>query len=421
MNEVYAVLDIGSATIELLVGEIMNSNLHVLFSKKVPSHGVKKGIIENEGLLVNDIKQLVSEANEFLDGEIKGIGLTIPTIRSKLYQSNSSVSLNQQTRITNDDIVRGLRLSTRFKKSNEEEVVCVIPVKFSGDFGNSPLLPIGEMSRNLIVDTLVITSQKHILYPYIMAVEKAGLEVMDICINAFACAKEAFDAVYLQEGAILIDIGYKTSTISFYKDGYLKYLTVCSAGGYNLTRAIAQDLQISMNQAETYKIKYGSLDYRVGQEDIIHSTELPDGRKDYTQKDFAKILEDATIEVLKVIKEKVDVIDQGGHYETLIVGGGGELEMLDKVAGTVLEGPVRVYRPDIIGIRDMAFVSAVGMMFYMSDRAKYLGPYEKSVILPDISNTMAVKFKGLTKTKDANRDKTGRFSKLLDTFFGEEE
>ena len=53
MNEVYAVLDIGSASIELLVGEIINSNLHVLFSKKVPSHGVKKGIIEDENLLVN--------------------------------------------------------------------------------------------------------------------------------------------------------------------------------------------------------------------------------------------------------------------------------------------------------------------------------------------------------------------------------
>ena len=52
-------------------------------------------------------------------------------------------------------------------------------------------------------------------------------------------------------------MGYKTSTISFYKDGYLKYLTV-SVGGYNLTRAIAQHLQISMNQAETYKVKYGS-------------------------------------------------------------------------------------------------------------------------------------------------------------------
>ena len=189
MNEVYAVLDIGSATIELLVGEIMNSNLHVLFSKKVPSHGVKKGIIEDEHLLVNDIKAVVQEANEFLDGEIKAIGLTIPTIRSKLYQSNSTVSLNHEAKITKDDIVRGLKLSTKFKRSSEEEVVCVIPVKFNGDFGISNQPPIGESSRNLIVDTLVITSQKCILYPYIMAVEKAGLEVMDICINAFACAK----------------------------------------------------------------------------------------------------------------------------------------------------------------------------------------------------------------------------------------
>lgn len=55
----------------------------------------------------------------------------------------------------------------------------------------------------------------------------------------------------------------------------------------------------------------------------------------------------------------------------------------------------------------------------MSDRAKYLGPYETSVVLPDISNTMAVRFKGLTKVKDTK--KTGRFSRLLDTFFGEEE
>ena len=164
MNEVYAVLDIGSATIELLVGEIMNSNLHVLFSKKVPSHGVKKGIIEDEHLLVNDIKAVVQEANEFLDGEIKAIGLTIPTIRSKLYQSNSTVSLNHEAKITKDDIVRGLKLSTKFKRSSEEEVVCVIPVKFNGDFGISNQPPIGESSRNLIVDTLVITSQKCILY-----------------------------------------------------------------------------------------------------------------------------------------------------------------------------------------------------------------------------------------------------------------
>lgn len=193
---------------------------------------------------------------------------------------------------------------------------------------------------------------------------------------------------------------------------YLKYLTVCSVGGYNWQELLLKTYN-SRIQAEAYKIKYGSLDYTIGQEDIIHSTELPDGRKDYTQKDFAHILEEATVDALNVIKEKLQIIDDGSHYETLIVGGGGELEMLDKVAGNVLEGPVRVYRPDIIGIRDMAFVSAVGMIFYMSDRAKYLGAYETSVILPDISNTMAVKFKGLTKTKVQKKKLEGSVDYLV--------
>lgn len=419
MNEIYAVLDIGSATIELLVGEVVNSNLHVLFAKKVPSHGVKKGIVEDDRLLIRDIQSLLSEANDFLEGTITRVGITIPTIRAKLYQSNSSISLNNETPVTNEDIVRGLQLSKRIKISNSEEIICVVPVRYHSDSGMTLQAPVGEKTRNLIVDSLIISSQKRILYPYIAAVEKAGLEVMDICINAYACAKEAFDAVYLQEGGLIIDIGYKTSTVSFYKDGYLQYLTVCPVGGYNLTRAIAQNLQISMNQAETYKIKYGSLDYTVGQEDIIHTTELPDGKKDYTQKDLALILEAATIDILNVIKDKIKMIENSSNYETLIVGGGGELEMLDKVAASVLEGPTRVYRPDIIGIRDMAYVSSVGMIFYMSDRAKYLGPYQGSVDMPDISNTMSIRFKGLTKTKET-KEKTGKFSKLLDTFFKED-
>ena len=52
------------------------------------------------------------------------------------------------------------------------------------------------------------------------------------------------------------------------------------------------NLQLSLNKILRFFISvfpfgYGSLDYTIGQEDIIHSTELPDGRKDYTQKDFA--------------------------------------------------------------------------------------------------------------------------------------
>lgn len=418
MKDIYAVLDIGSATLKLVVAEIYNINVNVLFVKAIPSHGVKKGIIEDDRILINDIRKLIGEAESFLETKITSVALTIPTIKAKLYQSDSSISLSDNGTISQDDIVRVLRLSSKFKRSKDEEVVSVIPVRYHSDKGATIEAPIGETSRNLIVDSLVITTNKDILYPYIAVVEKCGIEVLDITINAIACAKEAFDAVYLQEGALLIDMGYKTSTVSFYKDGYLQYLTVCQVGGYDFTRKIAQNMQISMSQAETYKIKYGSLDITQGQNDIIHTTFVDDKKYDYTQQDLADLLNETAHEVMAKIKEKISVIDDVNKYETLIVGGGGELEMLDNIASEVLDCPVRIYRPDTIGARGMSLVPAIGMVYYLMERNNIVGKYTPSLVLPDISNTMAVRFKGLTKTTPSKQGK--KMSKLLDSFFSED-
>ena len=419
MKDIYAVLDIGSATLKFLVAEISNINVNVLFVKTIPSHGVKKGIIEDDRILTRDIRKVIDEAEAFLETKITSVALTIPTIKAKLYQSDSSISLSEAgSKITSDDIVRVLRLSSRFKRSKDEEVVSIIPVRYHSDKGATIEAPIGEVSRNLIVDSLVITTSKELLYPYITVVEKCGIEVLDITINAFACAKEAFDAVYLQEGAILIDMGYKTSTVSFYKDGYLQYLTVCQVGGYDFTRNIAQNMQISMNQAEAYKIKYGSLDITKGQNDIIHTTVIDGKKHDYTQQDLADLLNETAYEVMNKIKEKIAVIDDGGKYETLIVGGGGELEMLDTIASEVLGCPVRIYRPETIGARDMSLVAAIGMIYYLMERKQIIGEYTPSLVLPDITSTMSIRFKGLTKTAPKNQN--GKVSKLLDSFFSED-
>lgn len=419
MKNIYAVLDIGSATLKFLVAEISNINVNVLFVKTIPSHGVKKGIIEDDRILTRDIRKVIDEAEAFLETKITSVALTIPTIKAKLYQSDSSVSLSEAgSKITSDDIVRVLRLSSKFKRSKDEEVVSIIPVRYHSDKGATIEAPIGEVSRNLIVDSLVITTSKELLYPYISVVEKCGIEVLDITINAFACAKEAFDAVYLQEGAVLIDMGYKTSTVSFYKDGYLQYLTVCQAGGYDFTRNIAQNMQISMNQAEAYKIKYGSLDITKGQNDIIHTTVVEGQKRDYTQQDLADLLNETAYEVMNKIKEKIAVIDDGGKYETLIVGGGGELERLDTIASEVLECPVRIYRPETIGARDMSLVASIGMIYYLMERKQIVGEYTPSLVLPDITSTMSIRFKGLTKS--APKNQSGKVSKLLDTFFSED-
>ena len=123
MKDIYAVLDIGSATLKFLVAEVNNINVNVLFVKTIPSHGVKKGIIEDDRILIRDIRKLIDEAEAFLESKITSVALTIPTIKAKLYQSDSSISLSDAgSKVSTDDIVRVLRLSSKFKRSKDEAV-----------------------------------------------------------------------------------------------------------------------------------------------------------------------------------------------------------------------------------------------------------------------------------------------------------
>jgi hypothetical protein len=67
----------------------------------------------------------------------------------------------------------------------------------------------------------------------------------------------------------------------------------------------------------------------------------------------------------------------------------------------------------------MAFVSCLGMMYYLNDRNLLLGKLEPSVVLPDVTNTMSVRFKGLTKINDEKRNGS-KLSKFIENIFNEE-
>lgn len=423
MKDIYAVLDIGSATIKLVVGEVVSANINILFSKKITSHGVKKGKIESMPTVVSEIKQLLDDASQTLGAVITKVALCIPSFYAHIYQSDGITKVNSPSdQITSEDVVRSLKLSKRFERGEDEEIISVIPIRFQLDTRTVTDVPIGQKSASLKAESLVITTKKKLLYSYITAVEKAGVEVLDITIDAYACAKEAFDAVYLQEGAILIDIGYKTSTVSFFEGGYVKYIAQASVGGYDLTRKIANAWQIPMDKAEIYKVKYGMCNQNIGDEDVIHTMKSEDGVTHYTQKDLSIVLNEAVKEVMEVIKTKIDVINDGRSYETVIVGGGGELPEIDRVASTVLHSVVRTYRPETIGARDMSYVSCLGMMYYLNDRSKILGGIDASMILPDISSTMSIRFKGLTKARPIHESqKKKTLTRVIESFFSEDD
>ncbi|WP_455678302.1 cell division protein FtsA [Sharpea azabuensis] len=421
MKEIYATLDIGSTTLKLVVAEVISANVNILFSSKVTSHGVRKGVITDAEALVEDIKKVVREADEELNTTITSVGLVLPSINARIYQGDGITKVNNANdKITIDDVIRALKLSTRFQRNRDEEIVSTIPIHYALDTKSTDKLPLGMRSASLKVDSMIVTSKKKFFYGYLEAVEKAGLELLDVTIDAYASALEAFDEAYLKEGAILIDIGCYSSTVSFYEDGYLKYIAQANTGGYDLTKAISEKWWISMDKAERYKIKYGTCEKNVGDDDVIHTNKVDNEVVNYTQQDLSNVLREAVEGMMEEIKTKIDVINDGRSYETVIVGGGGELPSLDVIASSVLNAPVRCYRPETIGVRDMSYVPALGLLYYLNDRKEFLGN-NVSLTLPDISSTMNIRLKGFTKAKDESKTPKRKLKRVLENFFSDDE
>ena len=90
MKNIYAVLDIGSATLKFLVAEISNINVNVLFVKTIPSHGVKKGIIEDDRILT----EAKEKAEQIVENSKKEANLQKERIVGKAEQEIRSLILD---------------------------------------------------------------------------------------------------------------------------------------------------------------------------------------------------------------------------------------------------------------------------------------------------------------------------------------
>ena len=191
MKRIYAVLDIGSTTLKLLVAELMSTNINILFTKKLASHAIEGGLIKNEEVLVDEIRSIIKEADVELNTTITSVALVLPSNYARTYESKGITKVNSpQDKIEINDVVRALKIAQRFEKSKKEEIVSTIPVKYRLDTKEVDRIPLGLRSASLKVETLVITTSKKVLYSYLTAVEKAGLDVIDITIDAMLLQKK---------------------------------------------------------------------------------------------------------------------------------------------------------------------------------------------------------------------------------------
>ena len=376
-NEIYVSLDIGTSSVKVIIGEMVNDALNIIGVGNVPSEGLRKGSIVDIDETVHSIKRAIEQAERMIGMDIRQVIVGITGNHIMLQSSHGVVAVSSENReITDDDIARVIDAAQVVSIPPEREIIDIIPKQFIVDGLDEIHDPRGMIGVRLEMEGTIITGSKTILHNILRCVEKAGLEILDITLQPLAAGAYALSKDEKNLGVTLIDIGGGSTTIALFDQGELVSTTVLPVGGDHITKDISIGLRTSSEEAEKVKLKYGHAFYDHASEDVTFNVSIigSDQHQQFNQLEISDIIEARMEEIFDLITaelNRIGVQDVPGGF--VLTGGVANTPGILEIAQIILQNRVRIASPDYIGVREPQYTTAVGLIKFAYKNAKIQG------------------------------------------------
>jgi len=366
-------IDIGSTKICAVIAQIDNDdNIAITGAGTTKAQGLKRGSITNIELASRSIRTAVEDAKRVSGSTVSSAIVSISGAYTKNLNSNGIVNI-QSKEISFKEIERVMHTSLyNANIPNEYEVLHALPFNFKVDDQDFIEDPLGMNASRLEVETHIITTQKSNLNNLKKAVQRAGVEVENIVLNAYASSIATLNDDEKELGAAVIDMGGNTSNIAIHSGNSIRYNEFLGVGSNHVTSDLSMALHTPLSVANNVKLTYGSLTDQsndlieipvIGDVDNTHEVSLDVVHNVI----YARVEE--TLMILAQFIENSGLKDQIGAG-IVLTGGFSKMEGIrDLAVATFGSIPVRLARPiEMDGLfdelRGAEFSSAIGLIMY---------------------------------------------------------
>lgn len=373
-NDIFVSLDIGTSTVKVIIGEMVNNTLNIIGVGNVQSDGLKKASIVDIDRTVQSIKRAIEQAERMVGMEIKQVILGIPAHQVALLDCHGVVAVNNENReITDEDVDRVIDAAQVMSIPPDKEIINIIKKQFIVDTQDEINDPRGMIGVRLEMEGMLAIGSRTFLLNILRCVERAGLEIIDIVLQPLAAGEIALSNDEKNLGSALIDIGGGSTTVSVFEDGFIKGTALLPIGGDHITKDISIVLRTTTDDAELAKIKHGQAFYDFAQEDEVFTLPVigSNQKEEYNQLILSDIIEARLVELFELVHnelKKMGVEDLPGGY--VLTGGTANMQGLPELAQTIFQNRVRVAIPDYIGVREPQYTTAVGIIKYYYKNAR---------------------------------------------------
>lgn len=380
-SQIYVGLDIGTASIKVLVCENVKGKLEVVGVGSHPSGGLSHGAIVDIDKTAQAIKAAVEQAKAKSGVDIQMVTVGLPANYLKQNEVHGMITVadqGQPREISDRDVLAVTQSTLSQALPPEREVIDLVAKDFAVDQFRGIQDPRGMAGVRLELWATLYSGSKTIVHNTKKAVAAAGLKLQDLVVGPMATGFNLLSDGEQDFGTLLMDFGAGQTTTSIIHDHQLKFAFVDPEGGKYVTKDISTVLNTSQKNAERLKLDHGYALASVVKDDVQLAVDVVGKSQpvNYTEKYLAEIIEARLRQIFRRAKDRLDAIGApelpGG---LVLLGGGAAMPGLRELASEYFPGNIRVVVPEQMGIRHPGYATALSLTMYeasLSDVARLI-------------------------------------------------
>ena len=374
-------IDVGTTKVCTIVGRRLGATgVQVLAHSTVPCDGLRKGNVYDVTITAAAVRDSIEKVELATGLSIKSasVGITGSHVcfenrRDKLEAAGATGV------ITADDMNRTPKPIASARAEPGRKILHTIRRSYALDGETGIRNPLGMHSRDIEVETHVVTAGSPYVNKLVKAVEDAGVRVEYLVLEPLASGMAVLKPDEQQRGAIVVDIGGGTTDVVGVQKGRICYTGVIPVGGYQFTNDIAATFNTPYPAAEATKLRYGNTEIPInGAHDEIS---LPAADKDIDVKvrriDICRLTRERAQELIQLVGiklEEADMEDPSG-VQVVLTGGASNLPGLPELMQRRLDTQVRQGVPDgqwpiPEDLRNPSYATSVGILLWAATEAQ---------------------------------------------------
>ena len=381
-------LDVGTTKVCCIIAQSDGNggDMKLLGAGVAPSHGVKQGTVVDIDATIQAIENAVHKAETMANVKVSEayVGLSGDHIRGLNTQGAIAISKNghpvtYEDEIKNSDITRVLEMARAVSLPVDREILHILPQEFVVDHQGGIKNPTGMVGRRLEAHVHLITGATSAAKNITKCVEEAGIVVRRFIYQPLASGEAVLEPHEKKLGVVLVDIGGGTTDICVYFEGEVRHSAVIALGGDCISNDLAMMTQVSIDEAEEIKTKYGSAKAAMASTDL--EFELPYSAGETPRKasehEVSRYVEARMTEIFQMVKREIQKhlqispwrsgIENPASFGVVLTGGGSLLKNAASLGEEILDAQVKIGIPKgLSGVVDVAaspiYATAIGLV-----------------------------------------------------------